>query len=94
MNGEGQTYAVVRGPVEFTRGSPVTELGRYDDETAHRKRIPRTFAIATKEVTMEQYRRFRPKYEEGESVQHGFRHARGGDDVVPSGGVLQLVECA
>jgi hypothetical protein len=28
VNGEGQTYAVVRGPVEFTLGSPGTEPGR------------------------------------------------------------------
>jgi hypothetical protein len=29
VNGEGQTYAVVRGPVEFTLGSPGTEPGRF-----------------------------------------------------------------
>lgn len=71
VNGEGQTFAVVRGPVEFTIGSPETEPGRYDDETAHRKRIGRTFAMATKEVTMEQYRRFRPKYEEENRYSKG-----------------------
>ncbi|MCE9561395.1 MAG: SUMF1/EgtB/PvdO family nonheme iron enzyme [Planctomycetes bacterium] len=59
VNGEGQTYAVVRGPVEFTMGSPVTEVGQFVDETTNKKRISRSFAIATKEVTIEQFLRFR-----------------------------------
>ena len=62
VNGEGQTYAVVRGPVEFTLGSPATESGRFADETAHPKRIGRSFAIATKKVTVEQFLRFRPRH--------------------------------
>ncbi|MCE9561260.1 MAG: SUMF1/EgtB/PvdO family nonheme iron enzyme [Planctomycetes bacterium] len=62
VNGEGQTYAVVRGPVEFTLGSPLTEPGRLTSEAAHHKRISRTFAIGTKEVTVEQYLRFRPNH--------------------------------
>lgn len=43
---------------EFTMGSPAGERGRSEDETAHRVRIPRTFAIATLEVTNEQFARF------------------------------------
>jgi formylglycine-generating enzyme required for sulfatase activity/tRNA A-37 threonylcarbamoyl transferase component Bud32 len=63
VNGEGQTYAVVRGPVEFTLGSPGTEPGRIAvNEPAHRKRIGRSFAIATKEVTVEQFLQFRPRH--------------------------------
>jgi tRNA A-37 threonylcarbamoyl transferase component Bud32 len=63
VNGEGQTYAVVRGPVEFTLGSPGTEPGRIPvNEPPHRKRIGRSFAIATKEVTVEQFLRFRPRH--------------------------------
>ncbi|MFM8272169.1 MAG: formylglycine-generating enzyme family protein, partial [Gemmata sp.] len=74
VNGEGQTYAVVRGPVEFTLGSPPSESGLVNaDEPAHRKRIGRTFAIATKEVTMGEFRRFRPGHEEGN------RHSPGED---------------
>jgi formylglycine-generating enzyme required for sulfatase activity len=61
FNGQGQTFAVVRGPVEFTMGSPPTEPGRAEEEP-HRKRIGRTFAIATKEVTVEQFLRFRPDH--------------------------------
>ena len=43
---------------EFTMGSPRTERGRMDDETPHRVRIPRTYAIATTEVTNTQFARF------------------------------------
>jgi formylglycine-generating enzyme required for sulfatase activity len=55
---------VVRGPVEFTQGSPETEPGRNEvNEPPHRKRIGRTFAVATHEVTLEQFLRFRPKHD-------------------------------
>jgi formylglycine-generating enzyme required for sulfatase activity/tRNA A-37 threonylcarbamoyl transferase component Bud32 len=61
VTGEGQTFAVVRGPVEFTLGSPPTEPGRVAvNEPAHRKRVERTFAIATREVTNAELLRFRP----------------------------------
>jgi formylglycine-generating enzyme required for sulfatase activity len=43
---------------EFMMGSPSTERGRSPDETQHRVRIPRTYAIATTEVTNEQFARF------------------------------------
>jgi formylglycine-generating enzyme required for sulfatase activity len=39
-------------------GSPPTEAGRFDNERQHKKRIGRTFALAAKSVTVEQYRRF------------------------------------
>jgi formylglycine-generating enzyme required for sulfatase activity len=64
VNGEGQTYAVVRGPVEFAMGSPATEPDRVAvSEPQHQKRIGRTFAVATKEVTVEEFLRFRSDYE-------------------------------
>ena len=63
VNSEGQTYVVVRGPVEFTLGSPLSELGRVEAiEPPHRKRIGRTFAISTKEVTVAEFLRFRPNH--------------------------------
>ncbi len=63
VNGEGQTYAVVRGPVEFTLGSPETEPGRLAvNEPAHRKRIGRSFAIGAKEVTVAEFLRFWPEH--------------------------------
>ena len=58
VNGQGQTYAVIEGPVEFSMGSPLSEPDRSPGETLHRQRINRPFAVATKEVTVEQYQRF------------------------------------
>ncbi len=55
VNGQGQTFASVRGPVEFRMGSPENEADHSFDEIPHRKRIDRSFAIATKEVTVAQY---------------------------------------
>ena len=58
VNGQGQTFAVIEGPVEFRMGSPPTEPERYAGRDPQRMRIPRRFAIATKEVTVEQFQRF------------------------------------
>ena len=58
VNSEGQTFVVIEGPVEFMMGSPITDPDWYSSETLHRKRINRRFAVATKEVTVEQYQRF------------------------------------
>ena len=62
VNCEGQTYSVVRGPIEFNLGSQTNEPGRTDDEQPHRKRFGRSFAIMTKEVSIEQFLRFRPTF--------------------------------
>jgi serine/threonine protein kinase/formylglycine-generating enzyme required for sulfatase activity/tetratricopeptide (TPR) repeat protein len=59
INGQGQAFAVIEGPVEFRMGSPATEPKRNVTlETPRRVIIPRRFAIATKEVTLEQWQRF------------------------------------
>ncbi len=58
VNGQGQTMVLIPGPVEVVMGSPVTEVGRQDNEHQHRKRIGRTFAMSAKSVTVEQYRLF------------------------------------
>src|SRR5216683_3165334 len=62
INGQGQTMVVLPGPVEFMMGSPPTEARRQPNERLHRRRIGRTFAIATKPVTVEQFLRFRNGY--------------------------------
>jgi formylglycine-generating enzyme required for sulfatase activity len=64
VNGQGQTLVVIPGPVEFWMGSPPTEEGREGivgalPEVRHWRRIGRSFAIASKEVTVEQFLRFR-----------------------------------
>src|SRR5205085_5713500 len=45
-------------------GSPAGERERNADETQHRKRIGRTFAIATRMVTVAEYQRFRDTHRE------------------------------
>jgi len=59
VNSEGQTFVVIEGPVEFSMGSPPTETERTAGiEDPRRMAIPRRFAIAAKEVTVEQFQRF------------------------------------
>ena len=62
VNTQGQTFVVIPGPVKFTMGSPATEVGRQNPEVEHKVRIRRTFAIAAKLVTLEQYRHFAEGY--------------------------------
>jgi formylglycine-generating enzyme required for sulfatase activity len=63
VNGQGQTMVVIPGPVEFVMGSPPTEADRDEDEGQQKVRIERTFALASKPVTVEQYRRFDTAYQ-------------------------------
>jgi serine/threonine protein kinase/formylglycine-generating enzyme required for sulfatase activity len=59
VNGEGQTFSVVRGPVSFRMGSTrqvVPDL--QPSEPEHSRRIPRSFAISSREVTIREYGRF------------------------------------
>jgi formylglycine-generating enzyme required for sulfatase activity len=59
VNGEGQTFALIEGPVEFRMGSPPTETERQQrNEPPRRVAIPRRFAVATKEVSVAQFQRF------------------------------------
>jgi eukaryotic-like serine/threonine-protein kinase len=62
VNSQGQTMVVIPGPVEFQMGSPPSEAAREPEEVLHWRRINRTFAIAAKSVTVEQYRRFERNY--------------------------------
>jgi formylglycine-generating enzyme required for sulfatase activity len=60
----GHTMVIVRGPAGWFRmGSPAPEIGRIPasdspDEPLQQVRIVRSFAIASKEVTVAQFRRF------------------------------------
>jgi formylglycine-generating enzyme required for sulfatase activity len=58
VNDQGQTFAIIDGPVEFRMGSLPNEPDRFSNETPHRRVIPHRFAIAAQEVTVEQYQRF------------------------------------
>ena len=67
VNTQGQTFALVNGPVVFQMGAPKTDPERTPgDEPPCQMEIPRRFCISTKEVTVEQFRRFlrdNPSYE-------------------------------
>ena len=58
VNGQGQTFVKIEGPVEFGMGSPLDEPDHDPAETPHRRVIPRRFAIAAKEVSVVEYQRF------------------------------------
>jgi formylglycine-generating enzyme required for sulfatase activity len=59
VNGQGQTLAVVEARQPFLMGSPEgDETGRRGDEKLHWRRIGRRYAIATRAVTVAQFRRF------------------------------------
>jgi formylglycine-generating enzyme required for sulfatase activity len=58
VNSQGQTFAVIEGPVEFLMGSPATEPERFSGEDTHHRIIPRRFAIAIQEVSVKQYQLF------------------------------------
>ncbi len=62
VNAHGHTLAVIQGPVEFWMGSPGDESGRLADELLHRRRISRSFAVATKETTTAQFKQFAPDF--------------------------------
>ena len=46
VNGQGQTFAVIEGPVEFRMGSPPTETERIAGTSPRGGCVPRRFAIA------------------------------------------------
>jgi formylglycine-generating enzyme required for sulfatase activity len=59
INGQGQTFLVTPGPVDFLMGSPRWEPARAGNEPSpHRVRIAHRFAIADREVTIRQYDQF------------------------------------
>ncbi len=63
VNQHGQTLAIFQGPIEFVQGSPKGEFEQdISAETPMRLRIGRTFAMATKEVNLEQYQEFVADY--------------------------------
>lgn len=58
INGQGQKFAIIQGPIEFTMGPGPSVPDRESLPKPIRMRIDRSFAIATKEVTNPQFRRF------------------------------------
>jgi formylglycine-generating enzyme required for sulfatase activity len=54
----GHTMMVIPGPVQFLMGSPASEAGRQEDEHLRVAHIRRSFSIASKETTIDQFRAF------------------------------------
>jgi formylglycine-generating enzyme required for sulfatase activity len=52
-------------PVQFAMGASRREQGRRSNETLHTVSLTRAFAIADKEVSNAQYRRFNPRHDSG-----------------------------
>jgi serine/threonine protein kinase/formylglycine-generating enzyme required for sulfatase activity len=57
VNRQGQTFAIIPGPVAVDMGSPPDEPDRENEPIVHRQ-INRSFAVATTPVTREQFHRF------------------------------------
>ena len=70
----GHQFVIVN-PSEFVMGSPAGEAGRTPDEVQRRVRIPRSFAIATTETTVAQFRRFLDANPESKA-RHGYTDGR------------------
>ena len=62
INKENQTFAMVLGPNSFLMGSPETEPGRRDYEAQHHVLIPRSYAICTKEISIDDCKKFLAEY--------------------------------
>jgi formylglycine-generating enzyme required for sulfatase activity len=63
VNGQGQAFAVIPAPGTFQIGSPPEEKGRFGaEEDRRRVRIDYPFAVATKLVTVAEYKKFRPGF--------------------------------
>jgi serine/threonine protein kinase/formylglycine-generating enzyme required for sulfatase activity len=59
VSASGQTFAIVRGPVSFRMGTlPGSDPYAGGDEVPRDRTINRSFAIATREVTLAEYRLF------------------------------------
>ena len=85
VNSQGQTFAMIEGPVEFRMGSPPTEPDRFPrNEIPHHRIIPRRFAIAVQEVSVEQYQGF---VKENPGVDHAENDKYSPDQKGPQNGV-------
>ena len=58
----GHEMSIIAGPVEAVIGSPVGEENRSPSERLHVRRINHNYAIATKEITVEQFAAFEREY--------------------------------
>ncbi len=58
VNGEQITMAIIHEPPPYLMGSPVEEPDRASEERRHWRKIDRTVAISTTEITVDQFLRY------------------------------------
>src|SRR5262249_8511231 len=56
------TFALLPGPLEFRMGAPDSEPAHYHKPVVHYRKIERSLAVATKEVTVQQFQSFNPSH--------------------------------
>ncbi len=61
----GHEFVVLRAPLSFRMGSPPGAKGAEESEALHYRSIPRSLAVATKEATIAQFKRFKSDYYPG-----------------------------
>jgi eukaryotic-like serine/threonine-protein kinase len=83
VNTQGQTL-VVFPPDAFRMGSPQKETGRYGDLPRHTRRLGRSFALASRPVTVRQFQAF---LDACPAVRHQFTHEFSPD---PDGPIVNL----
>jgi formylglycine-generating enzyme required for sulfatase activity len=72
VNGQGQTFAVIPAPGKFTIGSPPDEKGRVGDAEERREvQIDYAFAVATKLVTVAEFKKCLPAFKYVEQFSPG-----------------------
>jgi formylglycine-generating enzyme required for sulfatase activity len=64
VNRHGDTLAAIAAHDAFLMGSPSSDPDKYPEERLHRRRIGRTFALATKPVTVAQFQAFQRAHPE------------------------------
>lgn len=70
VNRQGQTFAVIAGPMEFDMGRLPDDPQAGYDTRRHRRRIARTIAVSTHETTFEQFERFLAAYPAAAHAEH------------------------
>jgi eukaryotic-like serine/threonine-protein kinase len=56
----GHTFVVLAAPLEFRMGASPHETAHYHDPIMHYRKVERSIAVATKEVTVAQFQAFKP----------------------------------
>jgi serine/threonine protein kinase/formylglycine-generating enzyme required for sulfatase activity len=83
INSQGQTFSAFSEPVDFVMGAPAYQRANLlpGEANQHRRRINRSFAIATKEVTNAEYARFLKENPDVRSPKDDAEYNRASPDV-------------